>query len=94
MPALFRNRITLVWLGLVLATLASWETVAAFAADPRNLGAIALAIAFIKVRYITLEFMELRGAPLAMRLFAECWCVLVCAAVILFYWRTGMPGGA
>jgi len=92
MASLLRKRITLVWLGLVLATLLSWETVGALAADPRALGAIALAIAFVKVRYITLEFMELRGAPLVMRLFVEGWCLLVCAVVILFYWQPGVLG--
>jgi hypothetical protein len=88
--SLLRKRITLVWLALMLATLLSWETVGAPAANARAPGAIALVIAFVKVRYITLEFMELRGAPLIMRLFVEGWCVLVCAAVILFYWYPGM----
>ena len=94
MARLFYNRITLVWLGLVLATLFSWETRGdlAHASDARNLGTLVLVIAFVKARYIILEFMELRRAPLVMRLFAEVWAVLVCAAVIAFYWGIGMPG--
>ena len=94
MASLFRNRITLVWLGLVLATCLSWEAGSdlAFAGDVRSLGVVVLVIAFIKVRYIMLEFMELRHAPLAMRLFAECWTVLVCAAVIFLFWGPGMAG--
>jgi hypothetical protein len=88
MASFIRDRITLVWLGLVLATCLSWETGSdlAFAGDIRSLGGVVLVIAFIKVRYVMLEFMELRHAPLVMRLFAEGWCVLVCAAVITFYW--------
>lgn len=94
MASLLRNRITLVWLGLVLATGLSWETGGrfAFGGNIGSLGALVLVIAFIKVRYIMLEFMELRDAPLVMRLFAECWAALVCAAVIIFYWKTGVPG--
>jgi len=91
---MFRNRITLVWLALVLATCLSWETGSdfAFISDIRSLGVVVLVIAFVKVRYIMLEFMELRHAPLVMRLFAECWALLVCVAVIYSYWRAGLPG--
>ena len=89
MASLLRNRITIVWLGLLLATGLSWETGGefAFGGDLRSLGVLVLVIAFIKVRYIMLEFMELRHAPLAMRLFAECWAALVCTAVVIFYWK-------
>lgn len=94
MASLLRNRITLVWLGLVLATCLSWETGGDLAGlgDVRSLGTAVLVIAFVKVRYIMLEFMELRHAPLAMRLFAESWAVLVCAAVVILYRGAGMPG--
>ncbi len=88
MTMLLRNRITLVWLGLVVATCLSWETGGdlAFTGDGRNLGAIVLIIAFVKVRYIILEFMELRHAWLGMRLFAEAWCLVVCVAVLFLFW--------
>lgn len=91
MMELLRNRLTFVWLGLVLATVLSFETGSdgVFSADPRLLGVAVLAIAFVKVRYIMLEFMELRHAPLAMRLFAEAWWLAIGAAVVAFYW--GVP---
>lgn len=90
-PSLWRNRISAVWLALVIATCLSWETVGdlAWTQDFRILSSIVLVIAFVKVRYVMLEFMELRHAPLAMRLVAEAWCVLVCAAVIGFYLTGG-----
>jgi hypothetical protein len=88
---LFRDRISLVWLGLVLASCLSWDadSILPFAGGARTLGAIVLAIAFIKVRYIMLEFMELRHAPLAMRIAAEAWPLAVGTAVILFYLGIG-----
>lgn len=87
-PSLLRSRITVVWLALVLATCLSWETVGDFAwtRDYRILSTIVLGIAFVKVRYVMLEFMELRHAPLPMRLVAEAWCMVVFAAVAGFYW--------
>lgn len=94
MATFIRDRITLVWLGLVLATCLSWEAGGdlGITDDIRSLGGVVLFIAFLKVRYIMLEFMELRHAPLVMRLFAECWAALVCAAVIIFYLGLGIPG--
>jgi len=96
MSRLIRDRITLVWLGLVLASCISWETGSgsALALDASMLGALVLAIAFVKARYIMLEFMELRHAPLWMRLAAEAWALAVCAAVIVFYWGMGLVVGA
>jgi hypothetical protein len=92
MASLFRDRITLVWLALMLATCLSWETGTDLLPirNMATLGTIVLVIAFVKVRYIMLEFMELRHAPLAMRLIVECWSVVVCAAVILFYSGIGI----
>jgi len=91
--SLFRTRITVVWLALVIATCLSWETAGDFtwAHDLRILSSIVLVIAFIKVRYIMLEFMELRHAPLPMRLIAEAWPILVCTALIAFYWHGAAP---
>jgi len=43
-------------------------------------------IAYLKVRLVFLDFMELRAAPLALRLSVEAWAALVCGAVIALYW--------
>jgi len=44
-----------------------------------------LVIAFIKIRYVILDFMEIRRAPLPMRIAAEIWVVAVCTATVLLY---------
>ena len=45
-----------------------------------------LVIAFIKVRFVGLEFMELRQAPLPLRLIFELWLILACATLLILYW--------
>lgn len=90
---LLRDRITWVWLLLVGATLLSWELGHGFALtnlDHVRVGI--LAVAFIKVRYVILDFMEIRHAPRAMRLAAEIWTLVVCLALIALY--LDAPSGA
>ena len=79
------RRITAVWVLLVLATLFSWES-AHVGNDHRLSSSIVLVIAFIKVRFVGLEFMELRHAPLPLRLIFELWVILACAALLILYW--------
>ena len=79
------RRITAVWLLLVLATLLSWES-AHLGDDHRLSTSIVLVIAFIKARFVGLEFMELRDAPLPLRLIFELWVLLACAALLILYW--------
>ena len=83
------RRITAVWLLLVLATLISWES-AHLGDDHRLSTSIVLVIAFIKARFVGLEFMELRAAPLPLRLIFELWVLLACAALLILYWLSPM----
>ena len=80
-----RTRITATWLLLVLATLISWES-ARGDGSPRLATSAVLAIAFVKARCIGLEFMELRTAPLPLRLIFEAWVAIVCAGLLALYW--------
>ena len=81
-----RRRITAVWLLLVVATAASWELGHGFGFDEvRVASAAILVIAFIKVRYVILDFMEIRHAPWAMRLVGEGWLIAVCGGLVYFY---------
>lgn len=83
---LFRNRITLVWFLLVAATALSWEVGHGLAFDDlRYARAAVIVVAFIKVRYVILDFMEIRHAPLAVRAVAEIWAITVCAALVGLY---------
>ncbi|MBI3689371.1 MAG: cytochrome C oxidase subunit IV family protein [Mycolicibacterium aromaticivorans] len=83
---LMRNRAGVSWLILVAATLASF----ALGADhgTGSLVAVAvLAIAAIKVRLVGLDFMELRHAPIPLRLAFEVYCVALWALLSgLYLW--------
>lgn len=88
--SLIKNRITFVWLALLIATCLSWETGdnTLLELDHRVVSSIVLSIAFLKVRFVVLDFMELRHAPLSMRLLAEAWPLLIAIALIAYYWMT------
>ncbi len=92
MALIFRNRITLIWLLLVCATLVSFDS--AHIGRGASLQSIAtcavMIVAFLKVRFIGLEFMELRHAPVPLRFAFEGWVLLVCAAILTLYWM-GLP---
>lgn len=83
---LVRNRAGVSWLILVAATLASF----ALGADhgTGSLVAVAvLAIAAIKVRLVGLDFMELRHAPIPLRVAFEVYCVALWALLSgLYLW--------
>lgn len=64
--SLLRARSTLVWLLLVVVTLLSW----ALGADHgvgSTVAVVVLGLAVVKVRFVGLDFMELRTAPLILR---------------------------
>ena len=86
MLQLFRTRATLIWLLLVAATAASWALGhgAGFHAL-RDASVGIIVVAFIKVRFVMLDFMELRRAPVPMRIAAEVWVAAICAALIVLY---------
>jgi hypothetical protein len=44
-----------------------------------------LLIAFVKIRFVGLYFMELRGAPTLLGSMFESYCVIVCAALTVMY---------
>lgn len=86
MRPLVWNRPTIIWLLLVAASLLSWESMSIAGGDARLARAAILIIAFLKVRLVGLEFMELRHAPVALRAAFEGWTILVCAALLFFFW--------
>jgi hypothetical protein len=85
---LLRSRITLIWFLLVTATALSWEMGHGVGFhDARYAGVAIIVIAFIKVRFVLLDFMELRHAPLFMRLIAETWVVVIGTTLITLFLR-------
>jgi apolipoprotein N-acyltransferase len=79
--------IAAVWLGLIAATCLSWW----LGSEHRMLNArvassvIILVTAFIKIRFVGNYFMELRDAPIPMRVFFEAYCVGICSIIIAIY---------
>jgi hypothetical protein len=74
---------------LVLITaLSFWLTVGHGAArlDASVVWTLVIVFAFIKVRWVMLDFMELRFAPMNLRLLFECFAVVVAAALITINW--------
>ena len=83
---LVRNRAGLSWLVLVAATIISWA-VGAEHGTGSMVAIVVLAIAAIKVRLGGLDFMELRHAPIPLRVLFEAYCFLVWAVLSgLYLW--------
>jgi hypothetical protein len=89
--SLLLRPITLVWLLLVLATGASWrfgtEHVLELAAAHPSATATIIVIALIKIRLVMRHFMEVRSAPLPLKLMCDAWLVLVGSVVLGLYWH-------
>ena len=84
--SLFRARSTVVWIVLVVATMVSW----AVGSDHDTGSAIAvfvLGVAMFKVRFVGLDFMELRQAPPLLRGIFEVYCVVLwCVLAGMYLW--------
>ena len=76
MTSLLKARSTWVWAGLVAATLVSWAVGSDHATDSL-IAIVVLGVALIKVRFVGLDFMELRDAPVALRAAFEGYCVVL-----------------
>jgi len=89
MISLLRSPITAVWSILILATLLSWwlgtDHGLGSGADHTGATLAILVVAFVKVRCVGLYFMELRDAPLPLRLAFEAYVAVVCGGVIGLY---------
>jgi hypothetical protein len=89
LTSLLRTRATVVWLGLICATLISWTLGTDHGvADHRLASTLIMLVAFTKVRFVGLYFMELRDAPAPLRLVFEGYCVVIFAAVLGTYMAT------
>lgn len=83
----WRSSATAVWVFLVLATVVSWAlgTDHGFVESTRAASLVVLVVAFVKVRFVGLHFMELKDAPLPLRALLEAYCLVVCCLTIGFY---------
>lgn len=88
MASLLISRPTLIWVILLAATGLSWGVGAVFGSSGvRWAGAFIVAVAFVKVRLVILEFMEIRQAPLAMRVAGEVWVLTLCTTLVTLFLR-------
>ncbi|MGH7965266.1 MAG: cytochrome C oxidase subunit IV family protein [Candidatus Binatia bacterium] len=86
MKALIQSSATLVWAVLMLATGLSWWLGTHGAVTGSSSATITmLLVAFFKVRLVILYFMEIRDAPLPLKLACEGWVIVTCGAVLGFY---------
>ncbi|MFE3000828.1 cytochrome C oxidase subunit IV family protein [Nocardia sp. NPDC059246] len=79
MTVLLRTPATMVWILLAGATSGSWALgTHEGSGDHHALASVAvLLIAFTKIRFVGLYFMELREAPIVLRGLFEAYCVIV-----------------
>ena len=90
MSRMIRSRITLIWMLLVAATAASWAVGHGLGLHAaRDAGIAVIVVAFVKVRLVILDFMEIRHAPLTMRIAGESWVAAICTVLILLYLKGG-----
>jgi heme/copper-type cytochrome/quinol oxidase subunit 4 len=88
--SVLRERVTMVWLGLIVLTcVTTWGLSKDLFSPPGAVVGIFL-IAATKVRYVMLDFMELRHAPIPVRIVFEAWPVVV-ASMILGFWFATAP---
>lgn len=80
--SIYRGAVLYVWVGLVAATLLSFwlGNDHGISSDPAR-NSLLLVVAFLKVRFIGLYFMELKDAPWALRGIFEFYCVALCSVL-------------
>jgi hypothetical protein len=83
--SVMRERVTAVWALLMVATCVSTWVLSKDAFSPTIAVVGIFLIAAVKVRFVMLEFMELRYAPTLLRVAFEGWIVVV-TCVILGLW--------
>jgi hypothetical protein len=76
------KRLVIGWGLLAALTLLSLEGAPALGSTAL-FAAVVMIIAFVKVRIVVREFMEVRRAPLALRLVLDIWGVAVCGTLVL-----------
>jgi caa(3)-type oxidase subunit IV len=83
--SVLRERVTGVWLGLMALTCVTTWGLSKDLFSPAIAVVGIFAIAAIKVSYVMLDFMELRYAPILVRVAFQAWPVIV-AVMILGFW--------
>jgi hypothetical protein len=89
MTAYLRGRLTLVWMVLVLATVATWWLGARGESERLDLNlsltAGVVAIALVKIRLVVWHFMEVRTAPAWLRWNCDGWLAFLGLMIFALY---------
>ncbi|WP_309224806.1 cytochrome C oxidase subunit IV family protein [Mycolicibacterium sp. CBMA 234] len=73
-------------MGLIVATLTSWYLGSDHGIRDHHLATVAvMVVAFMKVRFVGLYFMELRDAPSLLKGIFEAHCAVVCSVLVAVY---------
>jgi hypothetical protein len=89
MMSVLRERVTWVWVGLVVLTCVTTWGLSKDLFSPVVAVVGTFLIAAVKVRYVILDFMELRNAPVPVRVIAEAWPLAVAGLILAFWFATG-----
>jgi heme/copper-type cytochrome/quinol oxidase subunit 4 len=87
--SVLRERVTWVWLGLVVLTCMTTWGLSKDLFSPAVAVVGIFLIAAVKVRFVMLDFMELRDAPIPVRVAAEAWPVAVAVMILGVWFATG-----
>jgi heme/copper-type cytochrome/quinol oxidase subunit 4 len=89
---LLRERVTIVWFVLMAATCISTWLLSKSAFSPAVAVVGIFLIAGIKIRFVMLDFMELRDSPIPVRVAFEAWIVAVTCVILGFWFATPALG--
>jgi len=82
---LVRKPVSIVWAALMLATCASTWLLSKNSVTPKVATLAIMLIAAVKVRLVIRYFMEVRLAPLPLRLICDGWLLAVTALIVTVY---------
>ena len=86
--SVWRERVTWVWLGLMALTCFTTWGLSKDLFSPAVAVVGIFLIAAVKVSYVMLDFMELRYAPLPVRVAFQAWPVVVAVMILGFWFAT------
>jgi hypothetical protein len=82
---LLREPVSIVWAALMLATCASTWLLSKNSVTPEMAMVAIVLVAAVKVRLVMGHFMEVRRAPLALRLVCDGWLLAVTSMIVTVY---------
>ncbi len=82
---LFYARYTLIWGLLILLTAITWS-VSFYSGEIFNLKGqtVIILLAFVKIRLVLWNFMEVKSSPRLLRVFCDSWIILTCGVFLVF----------